>query len=119
LSPSGRGFQLVRGRPAFCQLRPHPGINGRRDRQQDDDDDDSDSGRLDQIGFIAVYAPDDNGDIPPRAIIKGPGIRLAGAAGVALNPKKKEIITVGGNGFQTFLLPDFFKPFKKPGSSQQ
>lgn len=82
-----------------------------------DEDDDSDEGRLDQMGFIAVYAPDDNGDIPPRAIIKGPGIRLAGAAGVALNVKKKEIITVGGNGFQTFLLPDFFKPLKKPGST--
>ena len=84
-----------------------------REKEKSDDDDDSDEGRLDTMGFIAVYAPDDNGDIPPRAIIKGPGIRLAGAAGVALNPKKKEIITVGGNGFQTFLLPDFFKPFKK------
>src|SRR5262245_39618488 len=83
-----------------------------------DEDDDSDEGRLDQMGFIAVYAPDDNGDIPPRAIIKGPGIRLAGAAGVALNPKKKEIITVGGNGFQTFLLPEFFKPFKKTAVTQ-
>ena len=87
-------------------------------KENADDDDDSDSGRLDQMGFIAVYAPDDNGDIPPRAIIKGPGIRLAGAAGVALNPRKKEIITVGGNGFQTFLLPDFFKPFRKPGTAQ-
>jgi hypothetical protein len=87
-------------------------------KEKADDDDDSDSGRLDQMGFIAVYAPDDNGDIPPRAIIKGPGIRLAGAAGVALNPKKKEIITVGGNGFQTFLLPEFFKPFRKPGTAQ-
>jgi hypothetical protein len=87
-------------------------------KEKDDDDDDSDSGRLDQMGFIAVYAPDDNGDIPPRAIIKGPGIRLAGAAGVALNPKKKEIITVGGNGFQTFLLPEFFRAFKKPGTAQ-
>jgi hypothetical protein len=87
-------------------------------KEKDDDDDDSDSGRLDQMGFVAVYAPDDNGDIPPRAIIKGPGIRLAGAAGVALNPKKKEIITVGGNGFQTFLLPEFFRAFKKPGTAQ-
>jgi hypothetical protein len=87
-------------------------------KEKDDDDDDSDSGRLDQMGFIAVYAPDDNGDIPPRAIIKGPGIRFAGAAGVALNPKKKEIISVGGNGFQTFLLPEFFRPFKRPGTAQ-
>jgi hypothetical protein len=88
-------------------------------KQTDDEDDDSDEGRLDQMGFIAVYAPDDNGDIPPRGIIKGPGIRMAGAAGVALNPKKKEIITVGGNGFQTFLLPDFFKPFKKLDGTAQ
>jgi len=88
-----------------------------RPRDKDDEDDDSDSGRLDQMGFIAVYAPDDDGDIPPRAIIKGPGIRLAGAAGVALNPKKKEIITVGGNGFQTFLLPEFFRALRKPGTA--
>src|SRR5216117_3468755 len=69
-------------------------------------------------GFTAKEKSDDDDDIPPRAIIKGPGIRFAGAAGVALNPKKKEIITVGGNGFQTFLLPEFFRAFKKPGTAQ-
>lgn len=94
---------------AYVLDKPREGFKPR-----DDDDDDSDSGRLDQMGFIAVYAPDDTGDIPPRAIIKGPGIRLAGAAGVALNAKKGEIIAVGGNGFQTFLLPDFFRALKKP-----
>jgi DNA-binding beta-propeller fold protein YncE len=82
--------------------------------ERDDADSEGDeSGRLDRMGFIAVYAPDDNGDIPPRAIIKGPGIRFAGAGGVALNPRKKEIIAVGGNGFQTFLLPDFFRSLKE------
>jgi len=89
-----------------------------KEKDKSDEEDDSDEGRLDTMGFIAVYAPDDNGDIPPRAIIKGPGIRMAGAAGVALNPKKKEIITVGGNGFQTFLLPEFFRAFRKPGTAQ-
>jgi hypothetical protein len=98
---------------AYVLDKPREGF-----KVKDDDDDDSDSGRLDQMGFIAVYGPDDDGDIPPRAIIKGPGIRLAGAAGVALNPKKKEIIAVGGNGFQTFLLPEFFRAFKKPGTAQ-
>jgi len=97
---------------AYVLDKPREGFKAK----EDDDDDDSDAGRLDQLGFIAVYAPDDDGDIPPRAIIKGPGIRLAGAAGVALNPKKKEIITVGGNGFQTFLLPEFFRPLRKPGT---
>lgn len=93
---------------AYVLDQPRADFKGR------DEDDDSDSGRLDQMGFIAVYAPGDTGDIPPRAIIKGPGIRLAGAAGVALNPNKKEIIAVGGNGFSTFLLPDFFKALKRP-----
>jgi hypothetical protein len=97
---------------AYVLDKPREGF-----KAKEEEDDDSDSGRLDQMGFIAVYAPDDNGDIPPRAIIKGPGIRLAGAAGVALNPKKKEIITVGGNGFQTFLLPEFFRALKKPAST--
>jgi len=97
---------------AYVLDKPREGF-----KAKEEEDDDSDEGRLDQMGFIAVYAPDDNGDIPPRAIIKGPGIRMAGAAGVALNPKKKEIITVGGNGFQTFLLPEFFKVLKKPGST--
>ena len=97
---------------AYVLDQPREGFTA---KDKDDEDDDGDSGRLDQMGFIAVYAPDDNGDIPPRAIIKGPGIRLAGAAGVALNPGKKEIIAVGGNGFQTFLLPDFFKALKGPG----
>jgi hypothetical protein len=101
---------------AYVLEKPREGFKA---KDQDDEDDDSDSGRLDQMGFIAVYGPDDNGDTPPRAIIKGPGIRLAGAAGVALNPRKKEIITVGGNGFQTFLLPDFFKPFKKLAGTAQ
>lgn len=95
---------------AYVLDKPRQGFKAKRSA---DEDDDGDSGRLDQMGFIAVYGPDDNGDIPPRAIIKGPGIRLAGAAGVALNPRKKEIIAVGGNGFQTFLLPEFFRPLKK------
>jgi hypothetical protein len=101
---------------AYVLDQPREGFKA---KETDDEDDDSDSGRLDQMGFIAVYGPDDDGDIPPRAIIKGPGIRLAGAAGVALNPRKKEIITVGGNGFQTFLLPDFFKPLKKLAGTAQ
>ncbi len=101
---------------AYVLDKPREGFKA---KEKDDEDDDSDSGRLDQMGFIAVYGPDDNGDIPPRAIIKGPGIRLAGAAGVALNPRRKEIIAVGGNGFQTFLLPDFFKALKRPGSTAQ
>lgn len=86
----------------------------RENFKEEDDGEDDGSARLDRMGFIAVYAPDDNGDIPPRAIIKGPGIRFAGAGGVALNPRRGEIIAVGGNGFQTFLLPEAFRLLKRP-----
>src|SRR5207253_9130233 len=54
---------------AYVLEKPREGFQARTKTQQDDDD--SDEGRLDQMGFIAVYAPDDNGDTPPRAIIKG------------------------------------------------
>ena len=77
---------------------------------------------LERTRFIAVYAPDDNGDLPPRAIIKGPGVHFGGAGGVAINPKRGEIYAVGGNGFQTYLLPDFFGDLKKrslPVTQQQ
>lgn len=85
----------------------------REDFREEDREGDTDTGRLTQTGFIAVYAPGDSGDIPPRAIIKGPGIRHAGAGGVALNPRNGEIIAVGGNGFSTYLLPDFFGDLTK------
>lgn len=90
-------------------------LDKRRENFKEEEDGDDDGGsRLDRMGFIAVYAPDDTGDIPPRAIIKGPGIRFAGAGGVALNPRRGEIIAVGGNGFSTYLLPEAFKLLKKP-----
>jgi DNA-binding beta-propeller fold protein YncE len=89
-------------------------LDKRRAEFSEADEEEDDTGaRLNRTGFIAVYAPDDNGDIPPRAIIKGPGIFHAGAAGVALNPKKGEVVAVGGNGFLTYLLPDFFTDLRK------
>ena len=97
---------------AYSLDQPRAGF---RESSEEDSDE---GGRLDQMGFIAVYGPDDNGDIPPRAIIKGPGIRYAGAGGVILIPKKGEVVAVGGNGLQSFLVPDFFRALKKPGTTQ-
>jgi len=96
------------------QKRPEAYVlDKRRADFKEDEDDEEGGGALDRMGFIAVYAPGDGGDLPPRAIVKGPGIRHAGAGGVALNPKKGEVIAVGGNGFSTFLLPDFFHDLVK------
>ena len=41
----------------------------------------------DRTGFIGVWSVNDNGDVPPRGVIKGPASGLVWPAGVAINPK--------------------------------
>jgi hypothetical protein len=93
---------------AYVLDKPREGFAAR-----EDEDEEEGGSRLNRMGFIAVYAPDDNGDVPPRAIIKGPGIRYAGAGGVTLIPGKKEVVAIGGNGLSVFLVPEFFQTLKK------
>ena len=72
--------------------------------------------RLLQAGFIGVWNIDDNGNVPPRMIIRGPSMRAAGFAGVAFNPDAGEVYGVSGdmNGYLTYLVPQFFQ---KPGAT--
>jgi hypothetical protein len=67
--------------------------------------------RLLEAGFIGVWNIDDNGNVPPRMIIRGPETRAAGFAGVAFNPAAGEVYGVSGslNGFLTYLVPQFFE----------
>jgi DNA-binding beta-propeller fold protein YncE len=67
----------------------------------------------DNPGFIGVWDILDNGDVPPRAIIKGPASALVHPAGVAINPKGGEVVASDSvrNGFFTFLVPEFFRKF--------
>ena len=67
--------------------------------------------RLLEAGFIGVWNIDDNGNVPPRMIIRGPETRSVGFAGVAFNPKHGEVYGVSGNlnGFLTYLIPQFFE----------
>ncbi len=64
----------------------------------------------DVLGFIGVWHINDEGDRPPRAIIKGPISGLVHPAGVALDVANGEIFVPDSvrNGVLTFLLPDFF-----------
>jgi len=63
-------------------------------------------------GFIGVWNIDDNGDVPPRALIQGPMSRLIAPGGVALNPKRGEVFAVdgGSSAFYTYVVPQFFNP---------
>ena len=62
-------------------------------------------------GFIGVWDIHDGGDVPPRAVIRGPASRLLEPGGVALDPGHGEVIAVDGgvNGYQVYLVPQFFR----------
>jgi DNA-binding beta-propeller fold protein YncE len=64
----------------------------------------------DKTGFIGVWSVSDNGDVPPRGVIKGPASGLVWPAGVAINPLNHEVYTIDsvGNALFTFSMPEFF-----------
>jgi len=63
-------------------------------------------------GFIGVWDDElDNGDVPPRMIIKGRSTGIVHPAGVTFNAKDGEVIAPDAvwNGLFTFLKPEIFK----------
>jgi DNA-binding beta-propeller fold protein YncE len=66
----------------------------------------------DTAGFIGAWSITDDGDVPPRMIIRGPATKAGGYGGVAVNPKNGEVYGVGSNAVMTYLVPNFF--VKKP-----
>jgi hypothetical protein len=74
---------------------------------RDDDPVDAEGGG-DTAGFIGAWSITDDGDVPPRMIIRGPATRAGGFAGVAINPKNGEVYGVGANAVMTYLVPHFF-----------
>jgi hypothetical protein len=79
---------------------------GREDR---DDDPVEAEGGGDTAGFIGAWSIQDDGDVPPRMIIRGPNTKSGGFGGVALNPEKGEVYGVGTNAVLTYLVPYFFQ----------
>ena len=71
------------------------------------------------LGFVGVWNITDNGDVPPRAMIRGPFSGLLHPVGLALNPKEGEIYVSDSvrNGILSFLVPDFFLEPKDHDSS--
>jgi DNA-binding beta-propeller fold protein YncE len=72
---------------------------------------------LGTAGFIGAWSLDDDGDVPPRAIIRGPSVGANGFAGVAFSAKHGELYGVSGNmtnlnGYVAWIVPEFFR---KPG----
>ena len=69
-----------------------------------------------KTGFIGVWSIDDNGDVPPRGVIRGPATGLVWPAGVAINPRHHEIYAIDSvsNALFMFKMPEFF--VKMPSS---
>ena len=80
--------------------------------QRDEDDPVDAEGGGDTAGFVGAWSITDDGDVPPRMIIRGPATRSGGFAGVAVNPMNGEVYGVGSNAVMTYLVPNFF--VKKP-----
>jgi DNA-binding beta-propeller fold protein YncE len=64
------------------------------------------------LGFVGVWNITDNGDVPPRAMIRGPFSGLLHPVGLALNPTDGEIYVSDSvrNGILSFLVPDLIEP---------
>ncbi len=72
----------------------------------------------DKTGFIGVWSIKDNGDVPPRAVIKGPASGLVWPAGVAINPANHEVYTIDSvsNALFMFNMPELFR---KPSTDRE
>jgi hypothetical protein len=69
-------------------------------------------------GFIGVWDDEkDDGDVPPRSIIKGRSTGIVHPAGVTFNARDGEVIAPDAvwNGLFTFVKPELFRP-TVPGS---
>jgi hypothetical protein len=64
----------------------------------------------DHPGFVGVWNETDSGDVPPRAVIRGPLSEVVGPEGVAIDPRAGELFVTDGkrNGIFSFLVPAFF-----------
>src|SRR5438132_71584 len=71
----------------------------------------------DKTGFIGVWNVTDDGDVPPRGVIKGPASGLVWPAGVAINPASHEVYTIDSvsNALFMFNMPEFF--FRPPSTA--
>ena len=72
-------------------------------------------------GFVGVWDDEaDDGDVPPRSIIKGRSTGIVHPAGVTFNARDGEVIAPDAvwNGLFTFLKPELFKPTQAPSAAR-
>lgn len=62
------------------------------------------------LGFVGVWDITDEGDVPPKLILRGAGTRLIQPAALALDPEHRELYVTDSptNSVYAFLLPEIF-----------
>jgi len=93
-------------------------LRAQQKREERDDDPIDAEGGGDTAGFIGAWSITDDGDVPPRLIIRGPNTKAGGFGGVALNPANGEVYGVGTNAVMTYLVPNFFQKPGTPSAAQ-
>lgn len=70
-------------------------------------------------GFVGVWDINDDGDVPPRALIQGTMSRLIAPGGIALDPKRGLVYAIdgGSSGYFAYLVPQLFSEPWAPTSS--
>jgi hypothetical protein len=65
---------------------------------------------IDRSSYIGVWNINDDGDVPPRWTIGGPGGAFVDLYGVTIDPKHKEVIATDGwqESVMTFSFPEIF-----------
>jgi DNA-binding beta-propeller fold protein YncE len=91
----------------------------KRLRALDDRDENAPRDLFGTAGFIAAWRAEDDGNVPPRLIIRGPSVGAAGFAGVAFDPRRGEVYGVSGelNGYVAWIVPEFFAKPKGAASA--
>jgi hypothetical protein len=108
------GVSAGNGRPV---LRPAP----TKLRALEDRDDDAPRDAFGTAGFIAAWRVEDDGNVAPRMIVRGPAVGAGGFAGVAFDAKRGELYGVSGelNGYVAWIVPEFFRKPKVGSNAAQ
>lgn len=101
----------------YHAARPYQNTMPRPGYQWSERKDDSSTNRNipswtgDARGFVGVWDIADNGNVAPRAVIKGSLSRIIDCGGIAIEPSEGLIISADGgrsNMYHVFLVPQFF-----------